>query len=1587
MKRFFKILGYGIGGILLLLLLSIWLLSMEKYQNIAVKRVAKYLSDKLHTNVQVAHVKFSFFTNFNIEGVFIEDQSKDTLAYLGNLQIHSTDLIRAYWNEESPTFKNIHIEDGFVYLNRAAKDSTWNYDFIADALSGGGAEPSSANQASKPEIESPSEPLRDLPLELKKLTCKNVLFFMDDAWVGRDMRFKVGTLHLDIDQIALAKKEVGIHKLIIDQADILIKEYQGGKPKDLSPDDTTEWGTPFNPDRFAFSMKAFTLSNSRFAYQDGDIQSVKGAFDETNLQMEDINMDLSDTKVVADTLFSNIIQLKVKERCGIAVNHLNAKLKLSQVQASLSEMKLQTNYSNLQDHFEMNYRNFHDFNDFISKVNMVSHLKESTISSLDIGYFATILNQYPIAVNVSGHINGTVDHLAANNLQLNARNSTFAGNVTVTGLPDIENTYFTADISKLITSGSDLNALVPQSKVDAIAWNELKRIEYSGKYSGKVDNFHTKGNVRTSLGDAYVDLNLNIAPKNPAYQGEIKTDHFNVGKLIRQNSIGHVSMDGKVNGSGFDLESINSKLNASISRIEIDNAVYENLTVNGIVSKKKFDGIFVSQDPNMAFNFNGILDISGKEPALNFNSRILRFDLKKLGITKESTIISCLASLNFRGNNIDNFLGDASLRNVLLVTQTQTLHIDSIHLNSTYLNNEKEIQLRSSIADADIKGKFNISQLSNAFQLYLCHYLPHYVQKPKSIINEQFTYSVNIKDANPLLEIFLPKLTEINGTTLSGNLNTFDKRFSLDAYIPAVEYDQLKVKDLYLVRTGEFSSFEMNVNSKDFMINEETIIPSFQINSSMANDTAVLEINTQSVNDIFGNASVKVKGSARDDKLFVKVLPSNISLRQTIWQIFSKQELVIGEEVSIEDLIMESGAQKITINTERQGTNNLITSIENLDLEGLSQYIDMAPTQFYGRLSGKVAVEDFMHNPVVRGKIFSTNELRIDQDTVGMVMVEASYDLQSKILSIDKNTSIDRKGDRAFVSGMIDLKDSTINVKATLKNTEIAFVNQFISDFVQNVRGKLTGNVVVSGKLPEPAISGTLQLKDAGMKVLLLGTSYQINEAKFTISNQKIEMNDVLVMDETEGGHSGILRGTILHKNFSDFYLNLRLDSKDLLCLNTKEWDSELFYGYVHANVSAVITGELNDLVMDVEATPLKGSKFYLPLGGSGDASKYEFVKFIELGRRQDEEVSKAGNYLKLTMNIAATPDIETFIVLDKNTGEEIIAKGAGEIKLVIDVGNTMEMFGKYEITEGKYLFKFRGVVNREFTIEEGSRITWTGDALAANLQVNAIYEVGKKLALFPLVSNIEMDETEKAEAKRTYKTLVPLSLTGSLSAPTIKFDILQPENKSLGTAGYTKLQQIRNDEKELFNQAGVLLLLGEFMASEGISQQSYSQGAVGTVSDLVSTAVSSEITNQFQSLTGLKNISLGVNYQTLSNDAIIANTNRNQFSFNVSANLLKNRVIVDFSNSVDVGKDATGNTTSNFNGDFKAQFLITNDGRFRANAYRTNNVDIGGSPFTRGGVGLSYKKVFNSFGDLFFSKKKEKNPPLIDTLNKVSKI
>ena len=1574
---------------MLLLVLTIWLVSTERVQNYLVKKATTYLSEKLHTKVEVGHVKLSFFNQFHVQHVYIEDDKKDTLAYVGDLGLKTSELLSNYWNGETMVIRSVSLQDAFIHLNRTKDTSRWNYDFIAEAFASNTTTDTTIQTEPEKEKNNDFNP----KLDLKTLYLQNIRFYMDDAWRGEDMRFNIANFETSVKHLQFIKKDFEIEKINIDGVSALVREYDGGKPEDLTPDDTTDWGTPFNPGLVSVVLDQINVSNSQFQYEVEGSVPEKGLFDERHLQISDLNLNLKHAIINADTLTADIQQLTANERCGLKLKSVQAKLKLSQVLAEMSDLNLQTEYSNVGNYYAMTYSNFHDFNDFINKVVLHASLHNSSVSSLDIAYFAPLLNEYPIAIQVAGEVNGLVRNLATTNLNLSTSNSSFKGNGTIVGLPDIEQTVFDYTIDQLKTTGTDLNRLIPQTKTDAVAWQKLNNIDFKGSFKGKVDDFNTKGNLATSLGNAILDLNMNFKSKTPAYDGHLATENFDIGTLVKQTSLGKITMNGELKGSGFDFNSVNSKVNATISKIELNQTIYQNLTINGLVANKKFDGIFVSQDPNMALNFDGKLDLSGKDPVYNFNSRFLKVNFQKLGLTKQPIIGSGYVTMNFTGNDIDHFIGSAKLKNLTIDDGTRSYFLEDLLLESHEINGMKSLNLTSSIADAELKGDFTISELSNSFQLYLYHYLPEYINKPKQYKEEAFTFDIKLKAIDSLVAIFAPDFHEVSNISLSGDLNTKAQRFTMDANILQFGYQQFLVRNLFVVGVGDFTSFDLTANGGNVSYNNDVIVPSFQLNSSMANDTAALSITSQSINDILGEASLNCKANASNNQLFVNVLPSSISIKNDKWQLYSNHNIVLGDNIIIRDFIIESGAQKITINTKNNKTEDIIANFQMLDLAGASSLLQMKDILINGRINGDIILADYKNNPTIFTDFSSTNNVLFNKDTIGFVNVSAIYDINNEKLIVNKTTSITQGSSHAKLAGSVNVKDSSINIVAELDRIDITPVEQFIGDYIANLDGIATGKVNIDGNLNDPKVSGIIDIKNVNLKVLFLGTSYRMNFATFKFNNQKIELSDIVLNDERSGNYSGIIKGYISHKNFSDFNLNLSVKSPDLLCLNTRSFENDLFYGYVPAKVNVNINGPIDDLTVDVDAKPLKGSQFHLPINSSGDASTYDYIQFATIGRSQDEEEEKNTKpyYLNLNMNIDATPDAEVFIILDQNTGEEIRAKGNGAIKLNVDLGNSINMFGTYVIAEGKYLFNFRGLIPREFAIDENSKITWSGDALNASLDVKAIYKLPKQLPLYPLISDqyANLDEADKSESKRKYATYISLMLKGSLAQPDFKFDITQPDNKAVGTAAYTKLEQIKNDEKELVSQSGILLILGEFKASDGITNSAYRSGSLSTVSDVVSSALSSEVTNLFQKVTGLKNFSLNLGYQNVNATSDNLNAlNTNQFSLNVSGSLLNDRVIIDFGNSLDVGRDANGKTSSNFiGGDFKAQFLISEDGRFRATAYRTNstnNLELGTQNFTKGGMGLSYRKLFNQFSDLFQSKsKRQPKPILVDSLPK----
>jgi hypothetical protein len=91
-----------------------------------------------------------------------------------------------------------------------------------------------------------------------------------------------------------------------------------------------------------------------------------------------------------------------------------------------------------------------------------------------------------------------------------------------------------------------------------------------------------------------------------------------------------------------------------------------------------------------------------------------------------------------------------------------------------------------------------------------------------------------------------------------------------------------------------------------------------------------------------------------------------------------------------------------------------------------------------------------------------------------------------------------------------------------------------------------------------------------------------------------------------------------------------------------------------------------------------------------------------------------------------------------------------------------------------------------------------------------------------------------------------------------------------------------------------------------------------------------------------------------------------------LSGRLLNNRLIVNGN----FGYKDNAMLNSNFVGDFEAIWLLTRNGDIRLRAYnQTNDRYLFKSTLTTQGVGVSYKKDFDSWTDLFyqFIRKKKK--------------
>jgi len=1565
-------------------------------QNWIAKQVTKRLSKNLHTKVSVKHVDFSLFNRMHLEGLLVEDQKGDTLLYAGDMKVRITDW---FFFKKNVELKYIGLEDAIIKFQRT--DSVWSQQFIFDRF---GSPPTAA-----------SKKKGGMQLNLKKLDMKNVRFVKKDEWAGENMTAHIATLNLDADEVSFSKNVIEANSLLIDQPVFSIYKYRGRKPG--SPEITTGTYTTASVDSvlkwnrggWVMHIDKLKITNGIFKTDKQSDKPVLAGFDGKHIDFNNINGEFTDVRWINDSITAHL-DLGAKERSGLEVKKLLADIKFTPQEMAFNSLDIQTNNSRIRHYFRMSYQDFGSMADFIHKVNMQGDFDGSEIDSDDIAFFAPALKTWKKKITLKGKIRGTVDALTGRELLVRAGSNTLLdGDISLTGLPDINQTFIDFKSNDFRTTYGDAVTIIPAMR--RVTSPDLKKIQYvnfKGNFTGFIRDFVTFGTIQTNLGTLTTDINMKLpAGHEPVYSGTIATDNFRLGELLGDKNIGAVSLSAKVQGTGFNSKTRNTMIDGTIRFVDYQNYRYQNITVKGRLNKTLFEGVASIRDDNADLDLDGRIDFNSETPLFKLKADVARSNLKNLHITKDDIVFRGKLDLDFSSISIDNFLGDARITEAEISKDGHLLPFDSLIISSAYVGNEKRLTVVSNEFDASISGDFSIKDLPPAFTYLLNKYYPAFVKAPKLLPqNQDIKFNVRTFYVDEYLQLIDSSLSGFNNSHFSGSLNLAKNELSLTASVPQFKYKQYNFDEVKLTANGDIDKLLVTGEAKNIHINDSLSVPKAVFKISARNDSSVVSITAganQTVEKADINALVRTK-----DGIDIEFDPSTFTINGKTWAIDEKGILSFKKNNPASgQLVLTEGDQKILLKTQPSSKgqwNDLTIELTKVNLGDFAPYI-MPKNRLEGLLSGNIIVENPTGDFNITSSNLRTQYFRLDNDSLGEIKATVDYNKLTKELKI-KGSTINTENYLGFDASIFigdPSKELKNKIALKAKNFEIKYLERFLGNLFSDMKGFLTGDIDLEGAFKNLAVTGKGRLKNAGLKVNFTQCFYWINDTDIELTPQEINLDGIVLTDSVTRNPI-YLKGGIEHQSFKNMFYDLYIstrkpgtrdenNNRPVQLLNTGYKDNKQFYGNVKGTGSLTLAGPQSEMYMTIDAfaSTKDSSNITIPPSGSRESGIADFL----VERKFGQEMTGGGISSNLTnivydVNVTAGPTVNMKVVLDDLTGDEIKGRGAGSLKIRSGTSEPLRMYGRYDIDEGNYTFTFQSFFKKPFDLKKGADnyIEWSGDPYDAKINLTATY-TANNVSYAPLAGSLK--NIDQGVSKARGDVYVVARLTDKLFEPRIDFSLDFPASSVVNsdpTLAFS-LQQLQKNMNEMNKQATYLVVFGIFapVESGGNASAQIQEIATNSLSGIFFNVVNDQVKKVVSSI--FKNEKLSFNFSSsVYNRNVIDPESKFSLGSNVNASigssLFKNKVIISIGGSVEgllqsgtIQQDVTGLLNASI------EVLLNPSGTFRANLFFRQNTDYlsnsssGAGRMNRGGIGLSYRKDANTIGGLFFPKKNKKQAPV----------
>ncbi|RKS25008.1 uncharacterized protein DUF490 [Flavobacterium endophyticum] len=1427
----------------------------------------------------------------------------------------------------------------------------------------------------------------ELNLKLGAINLTNINIGFDNAGTKLNTGLNLKKLIVEFNSIDLKKQFIDLKNFEIDGIKGGLTFGKLDKKITVQAPDSLKASGP----KWKVKLDQTSLKNIAFRFDDENAARAKKGIDYKHLNLENVQLQGEKFYYSADTISGNIQAFTMNDQSGVAIESFRTDFFYGSKRASLKKLYLKTPQTLVKDEINITYDNLATIADNLGDLGISASLEDSRIGFKDILLFVPNLeNTNPFKSNpeailyINSEVSGKVSDLVIPNLEISGIGTTvIAASGRITGLPDAKKAYFDLKIREFKTSSKDINTFVTEGTLPATIQLPAQ-LSLNGFFKGAVNNFNTDLNLASSFGKAKVKASFDQRRKNhEKYQADATIDNFDIGKLLKNDSLGKVSLKAKVKGTGLDPKTANATIDGTLIKAEFNRYAYRNLKLKGAIQNGNFNATAGMNDANLTFALKAEGNFKDKYPSVKLKLNTDIADLEKLNLHAGPMKIRGDVYADIPSSNPEFLNGTISIHNILIADAKETYALDSIKVEAISTAASDTIRLKSQFVNAQLAGKFQIDQAPTALANSIAKYYDTNPKAPKKATKpQQFDLKIGVKD-DPILVKLIPQLTSVSPIEITGRYNSEGDSITVNGKIPKIIYGTNTITNGQLdIETDENALIYSLVidDIKNSQINLPYTSISGEVRDNKINYTLLVR-NKKDEDHYLVAGSLK----STDGTLQVSLEPDGLILNYEPWDIDRENIIQFGDKgIYASNFELSNEGSSIKIQSQSEAPNApLDVDFKDFKIETITSAIQKDTLLAGGRINGNVLVKNLSKTATFTADM-TIEDFSFKKDTIGNISVKVNNETANVLDAQVAITGGD--GNQVNLDGTYRTDNSTFDMTLDIEKLNIKSIQGFTMGNLAESTGFLSGDFKITGSTKQPSVIGELQFNEVGFKVKQLASKFKSINDKITFTSSGINFDDFSISDSED--NLLVVDGRVLTTNYTDYGFDLTVNADNFKALNSKEKDNDLYYGDLFIDTKLSVKGDLNKPVVDgtIKINKDTDLTIVLPQSDPSIADREGIVEFIDQDAVQIDQRFTAQTDaitqtqfkgMDVSVNIEIVKEAELTMIIDKGNGDYLNLKGEAQLTGGIDESGKTTLTGRYEFSEGAYEMTFN-LLKRKFDIKAGSYILWTGEPTSADINITAVYEI--ETAPIDLL-DAQLSNASPA-VRNTYKQRIPfqtlLKMNGELLKPEISFDIVLPDgNYNVATeiisSSKTKLAQLRQEPGELNKQVFALLLLGRFIGENPFASEAGGTNAGAIARQSVSKILSQQLNNLASDL--VQGVELDFDLESREDYTTGTREDRTDLNVGLSKRLLNDRLKVTVGSSFGIeGPQQSNEETTNIAGDISADYQLTKDGRYMVRAYRKNQYQVAlQGQVVETGVAFIITMDYNKFRELFHRTEEEK--------------